>query len=95
MNSLTKASPNQAPAPAITVENELSNLYDLLVGMGSEIDRLEAALHPVIHQAQPEEQANTTAMLVVPPVIERIRSITTSVDIYVARLAGITRRLAL
>jgi hypothetical protein len=84
-----------APAPRVTLDAEIQSLYDAIVNLSSQIDLLEAALRPVIHQSPPEEQKECRLGVVMPPAIESLRGLRESVEAYVRRLADISSRVAL
>ncbi|MGF6764053.1 hypothetical protein P3T24_004384 [Paraburkholderia sp. GAS33] len=96
MNAMNQtAMGNSAPAPRITLDGEIQSLYDALINLGGQIDRLEQTLHPVIHQSPPDEKQNGQVYAVVPPAIQSLRGLRDSVEAYVARISDISNRVAL
>lgn len=85
-----------APAPTPSLENELAMLYAGIMNLGGQIDALDGALAAVSFQPTPEDAPpGLRGVETLPPALDQLRGMLTSVEIYTRRLSNMRNRLAL
>ena len=85
------------PPSHLTVESQTQEIYDAMMGLGTEIDMLESVLSTVLHASHPEEgtAVMTAVPSAMPEAVRKLNGLLAGACEQRKRLESIRLRLAL